>query len=156
MVGPPSLPRDPVRPPAGCAAQDGACTLDSPDPTAPTMPRDATKGSMRDQAIDEPLRCPRRGSWPSGWSLALLVLLPARRLQLAGLSSRVIGAYAIGLWLFAMAVAIRPIAARFVVPILILAYLAPFVAAPERVGRFLTRGRGGRGPSRPRARTADR
>lgn len=81
-----------------------------------------------------------------GLVLALLVLLPARRLQLAGLSSRVIGAYAVGMWLFAMVVAIRPIAARFVIPILILAYLAPFVAAPERVGRFLTRGRGARGP----------
>ena len=88
---------------------------------------------------------------PAPWILALglvvamLVLLPARRLQLAGLSSRVIGAYAVGLWIFAMAVAIRPVAARFVVPILILAYLAPFVAAPERIGRALTRGRGGRG-----------
>jgi hypothetical protein len=85
-----------------------------------------------------------------GLVLALLVLLPARRLQLAGLSSRVIGAYAVGLWLFAMVVAIRPVAARFVVPILILAYIAPFVAAPERVGRILTRGRGGRGPGNDR------
>ena len=83
-----------------------------------------------------------------GLVLALLVLLPARRLQHAGLSSRVIGAYAVGLWLFAMVVAIRPIAARFVIPILILAYLAPFVAAPERIGRALTRGRGGRGGPR--------
>jgi hypothetical protein len=84
-----------------------------------------------------------------GLVLALLVLLPARRLQVAGISSRVIGAYAVGLWLFAMVVAVRPVAARFVVPILILAYLAPFVAAPERVGGILTRGRGGRGPNGP-------
>jgi predicted RND superfamily exporter protein len=83
--------------------------------------------------------------------LALLVLLPARRLQLAGIRSRVVGSYAIGLWIFAMAVAIRPVAARFVIPILILAYLAPFVAAPDAVGRFLTRGRGGRGPDGPGA-----
>jgi hypothetical protein len=88
-----------------------------------------------------------------GLVVALLVLLPARRLQLAGLSSRVIGAYAVGLWLFAMIVAIRPVAARFVVPILILAYLAPFVAAPERIGRALTRG--GRGGSRPDGPGAD-
>ena len=62
-----------------------------------------------------------------------------------------IGAYAVGLWLFAMVVAIRPVAARFVIPILILAYLAPFVAAPERVRRMLDRGRGGRGPNGPGA-----
>lgn len=86
-----------------------------------------------------------------GLVLALLVMLPARRLQLAGIRSRVIGAYAVGLWLFAMAVAIRPIAARFVIPILILAYLAPFVAAPDRVGRFLSRGRGGPGADGPGA-----
>lgn len=86
-----------------------------------------------------------------GLVLALLILLPARRLQLAGLSSRVIGAYAVGLWLFAMVVAIRPVAVRFLIPILILAYLAPFVAAPERVGSLLSRGRGGRGPNGPGA-----
>jgi hypothetical protein len=79
-----------------------------------------------------------------GLVIALLVLLPARRLQRAGMSSRVIGAYAIGLWAFAMFVAIRPIAGRFVITILIAAYLAPFVAAPDRVGRLLTRG--GPGP----------
>jgi len=80
-----------------------------------------------------------------GLILALLVLLPARRLQLAGLSSRVIGGYAVGLWLLAMFVAIRPLGGRLVIPILIAAYLAPFVAAPERIGRFVTRGRGGAG-----------
>lgn len=93
---------------------------------------------------------------PAPWLLALgigiglLVLLPARRLQLAGLSSRAIGAYALALWGLAMIIAIRPIGARFLVPILLAAYLAPFVAAPERVGRFLTRGRGrgaGQGPA---------
>jgi hypothetical protein len=85
-----------------------------------------------------------------GLVVALLVLLPARRLQLAGLTSVAVGTYAVILWLFAMFVAIRPIGARFVVPILILAYLAPFVAAPDRVGRFLTRGRGGSGGRRGR------
>jgi hypothetical protein len=90
---------------------------------------------------------------PAPWLLALglliglLVLIPARRLQLAGLSSVVIGGYAITLWLLGMLVAIRPVATRVLVPILVLAYLAPFVAAPDRVGRFLRRGSGGRGPT---------
>jgi len=91
-----------------------------------------------------------------GIGLALLVLLPSRRLQLAGLSSRVVGAYALALWGLAMVIAIRPVGARFLVPILLAAYLAPFVAAPERVGRFLTRGRGrGRGPGVDRGPGAD-
>jgi len=76
-----------------------------------------------------------------GLVLGLLVLIPARRLHLAGLASRTIGLYALALWLLTMLVAIRPTAARILVPILVVAYIAPFVAAPDRVGRFLRRGR---------------
>lgn len=87
--------------------------------------------------------------------LALIILIPARRLQLAGLASRTIGIYALVLWGLAMLLAIRPGATRFLVPILLAAYLAPFVAAPDAVARLLRRGRGGRrgpgglGPDRP-------
>jgi hypothetical protein len=82
---------------------------------------------------------------PAPWLLALalgvglLVLIPARRLQLSGVSGRFIGLYALVLWLLAMLIAIRPIATRFLVPILLLAYLAPFVAGPDRVRRLLRR-----------------
>jgi len=75
-----------------------------------------------------------------GLALGLLVLLPARRLQLAGLAPRTIGLYALGLWLLTMLVAVQPAGARILVPILVIAYVAPFVAAPDRVGRFLRRG----------------
>lgn len=84
---------------------------------------------------------------PAPWLLALalalglIVLIPARRLQLAGLPRAVVGAYAATLWASAMFVAIRPIGLRFVLPILLIAYLAPFVAGPERVARVLTRRR---------------
>jgi hypothetical protein len=87
--------------------------------------------------------------------LALIVLIPARRLQVAGMSSRTIGLYALGLWALATFVAIRPGATRILIPILLMAYLAPFVAAPDAVARFLRRGRGGPrsggplGPDRP-------
>ncbi len=88
--------------------------------------------------------------------LALIVLIPARRLQLAGVTSRTIGLYAICLWALATLVAIRPGATRVLIPILLVAYLAPFVAAPDAVARFLRRGRGGGtgpgghlGPDRP-------
>jgi hypothetical protein len=89
---------------------------------------------------------------PPPWLLAvaivvtLIILVPARRLQLAGLSSRTIGLYALSLWLLAMLLAVRPAGTRFLVPILLVAYIAPFVAAPEAVARFLRRGRGGSGP----------
>ena len=80
-----------------------------------------------------------------GLALALIVLIPAKRLQLAGLSGRVTGAYAIALWLLGMVIAIRPIGIRFLLPILLIAYLAPFVAGPERLSRIVQRrpGRGG-------------
>jgi hypothetical protein len=87
---------------------------------------------------------------PAPWLLALafvvalLVLLPARRLQVAGVARRWIGLYALALWSLGMMLAIRPVGARVLVPFLLVAYLAPFVAAPDRVGRFLGRG-GGRG-----------
>ena len=83
-----------------------------------------------------------------GLVVGLLVLLPARRLQLAGLGPRAVGLYSICLWLAGFLLAIRPVGARFLVPILLLAYIAPFVAAPERVGRLLRRGRP-RDPRRP-------
>ena len=92
--------------------------------------------------------------------LGLLVLLPARRLQLAGLSSRVIGGYAAALWLLAFLLAVRPVMLRFALPILLIAYVAPFVVAPGRIARAIARmqGRGrpgnpgGRGGPGPRAR----
>ena len=85
-----------------------------------------------------------------GLLLGLVVLLPAKRLQLAGLSSQLIGLYALFLWALAFLLVVRPVAARFLVPILIVAYIAPFVVAPGRVARLLRRGPGARrGPPRP-------
>lgn len=81
--------------------------------------------------------------------LGLLVLLPARRLQLAGFAGRSIGAYALFLWLIAFFVAIRPGATRFLIPILVIAYIAPFVVAPERVARVLRIRRVRREPPAP-------
>ena len=81
--------------------------------------------------------------------LGLLVLLPARRLQLAGVRGRAIGAYAIALWLMGFLLVVRPIGARFLVPIVLLTYIAPFVAVPEVVGRVLRRGRPRHPPGDP-------
>ena len=76
--------------------------------------------------------------------LGLLVLLPSRRLQLAGFRARSIGLYAAFLWILAFALAIRPLATRFLIPIVLIAYLAPFVVAPGRMARIVARGRGQR------------
>lgn len=93
---------------------------------------------------------------PAPWLIALglffglLVLVPARRLQLAGLAPRTIGLFALSLWALAMLVAIRPTATRVLIPILLIAYIAPFVAAPDTVRRVLRQGRGP-GSGRPGA-----
>jgi hypothetical protein len=74
-----------------------------------------------------------------GIVLVLLLLVPARRLQLAGFSSRAIGSYALILWLLAFLLAVRPIAARFLIPILLIAYIAPFITAPPALRRIIRR-----------------
>jgi hypothetical protein len=71
--------------------------------------------------------------------IGLIVLVPARLLQLAGVSGRAIGGYALLLWLFAMTIAIRPGATRLLIPFLLVAYIAPFVAAPDTVRRVFRR-----------------
>ncbi len=68
--------------------------------------------------------------------VGLVALLPVWRLRVAGWPAR---------WLFAawvaytllIFVAVRLPALRLVIPILVLAFLAPFVAGPERVTRVL-------------------
>ena len=81
--------------------------------------------------------------------LGLLILLPARRLQLAAWSGRSIGLYALGVWIVAFLVTIRPVATRLLIPILLVAYIAPFVAAPDRVAHLLRRARRGDPPPPP-------
>ena len=84
-----------------------------------------------------------------GLIIGLIILLPARRLQLAGFSRRSIALYAICLWALAFFMAVRPFAARFLIPILLIAYLAPFVVAPGRLSGIVTRGKGRGGPGGP-------
>ena len=82
-----------------------------------------------------------------GLAIGLLVLLPARRVQLAGWSGRSIGLYALVLWLGAMLVGLWP-GSRILVPILLVAFLAPFIAAPVRVRQVLRRGGRGNPPTK--------
>lgn len=79
--------------------------------------------------------------------LALLALLPARHLHLAGWSGRAVLAYYLILLALALsAIELRP-AARFLVPILLIAYLAPFVTTGDGLRRLIgTRPSGRRRP----------
>jgi hypothetical protein len=82
--------------------------------------------------------------------LALIVLLPARRLHLAGVPGRIIGLYAVCVWGLAFFLAVRPVAARFLIPILVIAWVAPFIAGGERVSTLVRRVRPPReDPPRP-------
>jgi hypothetical protein len=88
---------------------------------------------------------------PAPWLLALalvlglLMLVPARRLRSAGLDPSTIGFYAVVVWALAMLVAVRPFGTRVLVPVVLLAFLAPFLAPPETIARLLRR----REPPRP-------
>jgi hypothetical protein len=75
-----------------------------------------------------------------GLVLGLLVLVPAGRLRAAGMSRGTVGLYALVLWALAMVMAIRPGATRVLVPVLILAYVAPLLVAPDVIARVLRRG----------------
>ena len=81
--------------------------------------------------------------WLLGLALvvALLVLIPARRLRLGGYAPRTIGLYTLVLWALAMLLLVRPIGGRLLVPLVLVGYLAPFVGAPGEVRRALDRRR---------------
>jgi hypothetical protein len=70
---------------------------------------------------------------------ALLILIPARRLQAAGFPSGAIGIYAVVVWGLAMVLAVAPVAGRILVPLLIVLYGAPFITAPAALRRIVGR-----------------
>jgi hypothetical protein len=74
----------------------------------------------------------------------LLALLPVWRLRVAGWPWRALVTAWIVYGLSTLVVMRFPISARFLAPILVLAFVAPFVAGPERLSRVL------RGRQRPR------
>jgi hypothetical protein len=70
--------------------------------------------------------------------LFLVLLAPTDRLRRAGWPPRALGAYLLAMLLLGLLVAELPGPARFLVPILILGYLAPFVAARVGLDRLRT------------------
>ena len=69
--------------------------------------------------------------------VALLALVPIWRLRVAGWPSRWLTAAWLTLTIAGVLVVQFPGPARFLIPLLVLAYVAPFVAGPERLTRVL-------------------
>ncbi len=84
---------------------------------------------------------------PAPWLIALVMLcfvlaaIPTRRLYQAGIRQGWLGAYLLLLVALGVgAVAVRG-PGRFLVPFLVVLYVAPLVVAPDRAARWLRRGR---------------
>jgi len=85
-------------------------------------------------------------------AIALLVLIPTRRLFLLGWSGRSLWTYFLVVVALGVVVAELRAPARFLIPILVIAYIAPFVTARDGVRRLF--GRAARG-GQARVRRAD-
>ena len=68
-------------------------------------------------------------------TLFLVLLAPVGRLRRSGWSPRMAGAYLLAMLAFGLLAAEAPAAARYIVPVLALAYVTPYVAARLGLGR---------------------
>lgn len=85
-------------------------------------------------------------------AIGILVLIPTRRLFLAGWPPRSLALYFVGVVALGVIVAELRAPARFLIPILVIAYIAPFVTARDGIRRLL----GGRARPNPVVRPVDR
>jgi hypothetical protein len=76
--------------------------------------------------------------------LALVAMIPTRRLFIAGWSTGGLTVYFAIVWLLSVLVAWGPGRSRFVLPLLVVAYAAPFLPLRSALDRIL-----GRQPKRP-------
>jgi hypothetical protein len=74
-------------------------------------------------------------------AIGLLVLIPTRRLFIAGWSGRALATYFFGMVALGVLVAELRIPARFLIPLLVVAYIAPFVTARDGIRRLFGRPR---------------
>jgi hypothetical protein len=82
-------------------------------------------------------------------ALGAIVLIPTRRLFLAGLPGGVLTAYYLFMIALGLLVAELRGPARFLIPILVLAYIAPFITARNGMARLRDRRSAGRAGSPP-------
>jgi hypothetical protein len=76
--------------------------------------------------------------------IGLLALIPTRRLFLAGWSSGALLAYFLAVVALGLIVAELRAPARFLIPILVIVYIAPFVTARAGLARLFNRAADGR------------
>jgi hypothetical protein len=70
---------------------------------------------------------------------AMLALIPARRLYVAGQPRIVVGAYFGVVWLLGALIALGPARSRLFVPLILVLYLVPFVTWRAGIERLLGR-----------------
>jgi len=70
-------------------------------------------------------------------AIGILVLIPTRRLFVAGWPPRSLALYFVGVVALGVIVAELRAPARFLIPILVVAYIAPFVTARDGIRRLL-------------------
>jgi hypothetical protein len=75
---------------------------------------------------------------------ALLTLIPARRMHVAGWSSATTAGWYAALWLLSVLVLAVPGRTRFLVPVILAAWILPFVLPKAVVDRFVRRRSQGR------------
>jgi hypothetical protein len=71
--------------------------------------------------------------------LAVLAIIPTRRLVLRGVSPVTTGSYFLLLWLLALSVVAAPGRPRFLLPVIVVLALLPFVTFREGLDRLLGR-----------------
>ena len=81
--------------------------------------------------------------------IGLLVLIPTRRLFLGGWTTGPLAIYFLGMVTLGLLVAELRGPARYLVPILVVGYIAPFVTVREGLNRIRDRLSGGSGPPPP-------
>ena len=71
--------------------------------------------------------------------VAFFVLAPTRRLQRSGWTREALTTYFGVVWLLGVAIAVFPLPARLLVPVLLIAYIAPFLTIRAGLRRLLGR-----------------
>lgn len=87
--------------------------------------------------------------------VALLVLIPSRRLWVTGRSRDTVTAYFLLVWLLGTVAATVPSTSRFLIPVLLVAFVVPFVTWRQGLDRVFGR-RAGPGGGREPAGPAER
>jgi len=84
---------------------------------------------------------------PAPWLIALVLLcfalaaIPTRRLFLAGIRPAWLWTYVVLLVVLGVTAIAARVAGRFLVPFLVVLYVAPLVVGPDTIARWLRRGR---------------